>query len=246
VQDPAAPAIAARQHDVTTSSRAVAVEPDARWLCRVGGVSALVLGAAYLAIFPLYASVGAPPKGLGEPWLAYLAGKTTVWWTIVALSVVTDLLFVPVGLALYAALKKVHKSAMSVATVFIGLFVVLDLAVTWSHYAALLTLSSSYSTATSDIQRAGYIAAANYAAAMLESRLFIVYAIGTLSFAILIIGAVMLKGTFSRATALLGLATGILGVVSIAGWGVTIILNAVFATVWLFFVGYRLCRLAQG
>jgi hypothetical protein len=86
-----------------------------------------------------------------EPWLAYLAGKTTVWWTIVALSVFTDLLFVPVGLALYAPLKKVHKSAMSVATVFIGQFVVLDLAVTWSHYAALLALSSSYSTATSDI-----------------------------------------------------------------------------------------------
>jgi hypothetical protein len=80
---------------------------------------------------------------------------------------------------------------------------------------------------------------------VLESRLFIVYAIGTLSFAILIIGVVMLKGTFSRATALLGLATGILGVVSIAGWGVTIILNAVCATVWLFLVGYRLHGLAQ-
>ena len=76
------------------------VDADWKWLYRVGGVSALVLGAGYIAIFPLYARVGAPPVGDGEVWLAYLSGKTSVWWTILALSVLTDFLFVPVGLAL--------------------------------------------------------------------------------------------------------------------------------------------------
>ncbi len=38
-----------------------AVDPDSRWLYRVGGISALVLGAAYIVIIPLYAHVGAPP-----------------------------------------------------------------------------------------------------------------------------------------------------------------------------------------
>jgi hypothetical protein len=211
----------------------------------VGGASALVLGVGYLAIFPLYAQAGAPPKGLGAAWLPYLADKTTIWWAILALSVLTDLLFVPVGLSLYLALQRLHRTAMLVATAFVGLFVVLDLAVTWSHYASLLTLSSHYAAAATESDRAGYVAAANYAAAVLESRLFIVYAIGTLSFAILMIGVVMLRGIFSRTTALLGITTGILGIVSIAGWGVTIILNAVVATVWLFFVGFQLCRLAH-
>ncbi len=222
------------------------VGPDARWLYRVGGVSALVLGVAYIVIFPLYAHVGAPPTGgRGEVWLTYLEGKTTVWWAILALSVLTDLLFVPVALSLYLALKEIHRDAMLVATAFVGLFVVLDLAVTWSHYASLLTLSGQHAAATSDIQRASDVAAATYASAVLSSRLIVVYAIMTLSFAILLIGFVMLKGVFSRTTAYLGVATGILGIVSLAGSGVTIIMNAVLATVWLLFVGTRLCRLAR-
>jgi len=116
------------------------VDPEGKGLYRVGGISALVLGVAYLIIIPLYASVGAPPTS-GEAWLTYLDGKTTVWWAILGFSVLTDVLFVPVAFALYLALQGVNRNAMLVATAFVGVFVVLDLAVTWSNYAALLTLS---------------------------------------------------------------------------------------------------------
>jgi hypothetical protein len=221
------------------------VDPDGKWLYRVGGVSAVLLGVAYLVIFPLYASVGAPPTvGDGEVWLGYLAGKTSVWWAIVALSVLTDVLFIPVALALYLALKTLHRDAMLIATALIGLFVAVDLAVTWTHYASLLSLSGSYAGAAGSAQRAAYVAAASYASAMLASRLLVVYAIVILSSAFLIIGVVMLKGVFSKTTAYLGVATGILGIVSIGGFGVAIILNAVCATIWILLVGYRLCRLA--
>jgi len=106
-----------------------AVGPDEKWVYRVGGISALVLGFAYIIIFPLFALVGAPPSG-GEAWLKYLAGKTTVWWAILALSVLTDFLYVPVALSLYLVLKRINRNAMLLATAFVGLFVVLDLAVT--------------------------------------------------------------------------------------------------------------------
>jgi len=211
---------------------------------RVGGIAALVLGTAYIIIVPLYAHVGAAPIG-GEAWFKYLPGKTTVWWVILGLSVLTDFLFVPVAFALYLALKAINRNAMLLATAFVGLFVVLDLAVTWSHYASMLILYSNYSRATDDIQRAGYLAAANYASAILASRLEIVYAIVTLSFAILVIGFVMLGGVFNKITAYLGLATGILGIVSLAGLTLTVIMNALFATAWILVVGYRLYRLAQ-
>jgi hypothetical protein len=111
-----------------------------------GGISALTLGIAYIIIIPLFAHVGAPPTG-GEVWLKYLhwlkylQGKTTVWWTILWLCVLTDFLYIPVALALYFALERVNRSAMLLASVFVGLFVALDLAVTWANYAALLTLS---------------------------------------------------------------------------------------------------------
>jgi hypothetical protein len=215
---------------------------DSTWLYRVGGISALVLGAAYIAIIPLYAHVGAPPSS-GEAWLKYLSGKTTVWWAILGLSVLTDLLFVPVALSLYLALRRAHRSAMLVATAFVGLFVVLDLAVTWTSFAALLTLGGRYASTADDVQRAAYVAAANYPSAVLASRLEIVYAIVILSFAILIIGMVMWKGIFSRPTALLGLITGLLGIASLTGVTPIIIMNALFATVWVLFVGYRLYRL---
>src|SRR5215831_19914846 len=107
-----------------------AVDPDGKWLYRVGGICALVLGIAYIITIPLYAHLGAPPSG-GEARLKYHALNTTVWWAILGLSVLTDLLFVPFALALYLALKGVARSAMLVSTAFVGVFIVLDLAVTW-------------------------------------------------------------------------------------------------------------------
>ncbi len=201
----------------------------------------------------MYAHVGAPPSG-GEAWFKYLPGKTIVWWAILGLSVLTDFLFVPVAFALYLELRGINRNAMLLATAFVGLFVVLDLAVTWSHYASMLILYSSYSRAADNVRRAAYVAAADYASAVLASPLEIVYAIVTLSFGILVISFVMLKGVFNKITAYLGLnkitaylglATGILGIVSVAGLSMTIIMNALFATAWVLFVGYRLYRLAQ-
>jgi hypothetical protein len=112
-----------------------AVDAEGKWLYRSGGISALILGIAYVITIPLFAHVGPPPSG-GEVWLKYLEGKTTVWWTILGLAVLTDFLFVPVALSLYLALKGVNRNAMLVATAFVGLFVVLDLAVTWTNYAS--------------------------------------------------------------------------------------------------------------
>jgi len=101
----------------------------------------------------------------------YFAGKTTVWWAILGLSVATDVLYIPVALSLYFALKDVNRNAMLVASAFVGLFVVLDLAVTWSNFASLIVLSGDYAAAANDAQRAAAVAAASYASAVLTSPL---------------------------------------------------------------------------
>ncbi len=227
-----------------------AVDPDEKWLYRVGGISALILGLAYIATIALYVPVGAPPSG-AEARLTYLAGKTRVWWAILALSVLTDFLFVPVALSLYLALKRINRNAMLLATACVGLFVVLDLAVTWTSYASLITLSGTYAAATSDAQRAVVVAAANYPSAVLESRLLGVYAILVPAVGILMTSVVMLKGIFSKTTAYLGLVAGILGIISVAGpffvrsLGAAVIMSSVITTVWVLFVGYRLYRLGR-
>ena len=62
-----------------------------------------------------------------------------------------------------------------------------------------------------------FVAAANYSFGVLSSSLFAVYAILVPALRILIIGLVMLKGTFSKITAYLGVVTGILGIISVVG-----------------------------
>jgi hypothetical protein len=227
-----------------------AVDPDGRALYRAGGISSLVLGIAYLVIIALYVPIGAPPGG-AEARLAYIAGNTKIWWGILGLSVLTDFLFVPVALALYLALKGVNKSVMLLATASVGLFIVLDLAITWTNYGALITLSGTYAAAANDTQKAAAVAAAVYPSAVLESRLLFVYNSLTLAVGILMTGFVMRTGSFSRSTAYLGIATGIFGIISVVGpfftsaLSLTIIVTSILTTIWVLFVGYGLYRLGR-
>lgn len=220
---------------------------DVTWLYRVGGIAAIVLALAYTITIPLYFSAGATPQG-GEAWLHYLDGKTTLWWAILGLSILTDFLFILVSIALYFALKHINRNLLLIGLGFVLLFAVLDLAVTWPNYASLINLSSSYATASSDAQRAAFVAAASYADAVLSYSLS-VYSIVVISFGILLVALVMLKGVFNKLTAYVGLATGILGVGATVGsffvpaLGAVVILTSILTIVWLLFVGHRLYRL---
>ena len=226
------------------TTTAGAAHSGQNWVFRVGGLAALAIGIAYVVIIALYASVGVPPAG-AEARLDYLVGKTTAWWAIVGVSVLTNFLYVPVALSLYFALSGVNRFAMLLGVAFIGLFVILENAVNWTSYGSLIVLSERYASAATESQRATVLAAATYASAVLESPLAGVWAIGTLSFAFLVIGIVMLKGVFSKLTAYVGIVTGVFGIAAIASVGIAIMLNAVAATIWLFLVGYRLYRLGQ-
>lgn len=227
-----------------------AVDRDGSWLYRTGGISALALGTAYIVIIALYVRIGPPPSGV-EARLAYLAGNTTAWSGILGLSVLTDFLFVPVAVSLFTALKEVNRNIMLLATACVLLFVVLDLTITWTNYAALITLSGRYAKAVNEAQRSAIIIAADYPSLVLESSLLFVYNTAVLAVGILMTGFVMLNGIFGKSIAYLGLAIGIFGVVSVVGSFFTSILNAtiiftsVLTTVWVLLVGYRLYRLGR-
>jgi hypothetical protein len=132
-----------------------------------------------------------------------------------------------------------------------GLFVVLDLAITWTNYETLITLSGQYAAAANDAQKAAAVRAAIYPSAVLESRLLFVYNSFTLAVGILMTGFVMLKGIFNRSTAYLGLVTGILGIISVVGpffvsaLSQAIIAASILTTIWFLFVGYRLYGLGR-
>ena len=226
------------------------VDPDTKGLYRAGGISAIVLGISYVVIIAVYVLGGAPPSE-AEQWLKYLSGHTTAWWTILGLSVLTDLLFVPVALSLYLALKHVNRNAMLAGAGFMVSFVILDLAVTWPNYSSLIILSGKYAAAANDAQWTAFVAAAHYASAVLTSSVVAVYAILVPSLGNLIIGLVMRKGPFGKLTAYLAVISGILGIVSVVGpyfvraLGLAIVIGSPLTTVWVFWVGYRLYRLGH-
>ena len=229
------------------------VYSNEKWLYRVGGISAIVLGMGYYIIIALYIPAGGPPPGSDvEARLIYLAEHSRAWWGIVSLSVLTDLLYIPITFALYSALKEINRSMMLLATACILLFVVLELGITWINYAVLLNLSSSYAAAVNDAQRAVLVATASYPFAVLDSHhLLGVYTILMPGIGIFMIGLLMLKGVFNKVTAWLALVSSSLTIVSVVGTpfvsalGVTIILGSTLITVWAFFVGTRLYKLGQ-
>jgi hypothetical protein len=73
-----------------------------------------------------------------------------------------------------------------------------------------------------------------------------VYVLLVPALGILIISLVMLRGTFSKITAYLGVATGICGIISVVGpliastLGTAAVITAILTVFWVLFVGYKL------
>lgn len=220
-----------------------------KWIRRMGGISAIIFGVAYLAIMALYLPLGGKPTG-AEAWLSQTAGHAATWWGILGFSVLTDFLLVLISFSLYQVLKGLDKTAMRLATIFVGLFILLDLALTWTNIGSLIVMGELYASAVNESDKAALITAALYPATVADSNLIFIYNSFTLAVGILLTGLVMRSGVFNKVTAYTGIATGILAMVSVAGSffssslsGMTIILASLLTMVWYFMVGFKLVRL---
>ena len=227
------------------------VDPEGKWMYRVAGICAIALAVGYFLTFPLYGWVGNPPASGVEAQLAYFGEHAAGWWTIAFLMVVTDLLLVPIFFGIYMALKHINKGLMLVALAFKAfLFVILDLAVTWTAFSTMIITGVQYGAATTEAQRAALAAAAAYASAMLASPLAQVYANVIPALGVLFAGVVMLKGVFNKATAYLALAMGLVGILYLGsffidGLAVLAIIAALLAMIFYLLVGVRLYRLSR-
>lgn len=217
---------------------------------RVGGVSALILGKAYVAVTVLYVLSGAWPVG-GENWLRYLSVHAAEWWAILCLCVLADVLILFVAWALFVALRKVNTDAMIVGCVLLLLFVAMDLSITWPSYYALLTLSERYTSSVGDMETRIIIVAANGAFDLLSASWVVLYAILAPSLGMLIIGVVMLRGHFSKTVGYLGVLTGFAGFASVVGpffigdLSLLVIIASLLSTIWFFFVGFELIAMSK-
>jgi ABC-type enterochelin transport system permease subunit len=139
---------------------------------------------------------------------------------------------------------------MLLAVACMGLFVALDIAVTWTAYSVLIASGTGYAAATSDATKAALAASAAYPSAILDSPLPGTCAIVIPSLGILLAGLVMLRGVFNKPTAYLALATGVTAFAFMGSYVVEAlsplrIVNALLVTVWYALAGIRLYRLGQ-
>lgn len=232
---------------------AAAPDPQQRAMYRVGGNSAVLLGLAYLAITGLYIAAGEVPNdGQGVSYLEYLDGKEGIWWWIVGLSVLTDVLFLPLAAALFLALRAANAVLAFTGSALLVLFAVLDLAVTWTSYAALIELTGNLAEVDDVRLRVAIIGAADFPAALLDSSLFAAYVILIPGLGVGALGLVMARSGFSQAGGYLGIFTAVLAVAAVVGpifaesWSLLAIPTAVLTTVWVLITGYRLIRLSSG
>lgn len=227
-------------------------DPQSSWIYRAAGISSVILAVGYLVTIPIYVVVGDQPKAGVDAQLAYFGDHATGWWSIVALMVATDLLYLPVYLGFYTALMHLNRGLVAMGVAFAALlFVVLDLAVTWTGYSTMIVVGSDYVGASSAAQQSALVAAAAYPAAILQSPIPATYSIVFPSLGALFVGIVMLKGVFSRLTAYLALAMGAVGILYIGAFFIEDLAALRYATGLLpvpfyLLAGMRLYRLGAG
>jgi hypothetical protein len=193
---------------------------DPRWrgLYRAGGAAALIMVALILVQVTVY--VAWPPPafdGPALPWFELLQDNRLLGLlSLDLLYLVDSALLAVMYLALYIALRRTSESAMLVGTV-------LGLVGIAAYYASntafeMLYLSNQYAAATTEAQRATFLAAGEAALAAYRGTAFDVYYVLN-DIILLVIAVVMLRShIFSRATAYSGLIAGaLMGVPSSAG-----------------------------
>jgi hypothetical protein len=226
------------------------VTENARTLYRAAGFSGLALAIVYVAIIGLYVAAGPQQQDVVER-LNSLTDAEPSWWAIVGLSVLTDLLYLPVAAALYVALASVNRLTMLVGAGLAFLFVILDLAITWPNYAALIAMVGEYVAAASGVEQRAIAATASYPIAILDSSLLGAYITLVPGLGIMAMSLVMLQSGFDRISGYVGIATGLAAAVAVLGplvsesLGTVAVLAATLTLVWFLTVGLRLLRLTR-
>ncbi len=185
---------------------------DSTWkgVYRTGGICLIAAGILILISTTFGYMLGTPP-GNNEAYLQSLATHSAVARLNYGSWVFIDVLLIIGTLGLYLALKGVNKNAMLVAAGLVGLFLILDLGITEFNSLTLITLTQSYASATSDAQRAAYLAAENWGLATIPMASFFSWLGPSAGF--FMVAIIMRKSSFGKFTASLGMISNGLGII---------------------------------
>jgi len=229
-------------------------------LYRIGGAAALICALMYLITLGIYVPAyrAGPPPGTVLEWLTLFQVKPLTGLFFLGLAdIIIMVLWGPMSLALYTALKHFNKtwSMLATAFIFVGMAVYLATNTAFS----MLSLSHQYAAATTEAEKSVLLAAGQAMIAISEGtsgKLPLAWIAG------LILSVVMLRSAvFSKATAwagILGLGllvasmpfagyttTGPTTAVVSAIVALTYIGGGLLSLAWYILVGLRLLKLGR-
>jgi hypothetical protein len=230
---------------------------DYKWksLYNVGGWCALIVGTLFIIEMIVYIASSAPSLADAAGWLI-LFQKTRLLGLVDfgILEFFGLVLFVPMFLALYVALKRTSESTMAIATVlaFVGIAVNFST----SKLFPLLSISDLYAAAATDAQRSQFLAAAQAALAQSAQGGIGGGVEGGIPLAVagLIISAVMLRSKiFNRVTAYVGILANGIGLVMylsapvVTAFGGSPFFGPFFllSLIWFFLIAPKLIQLGK-
>lgn len=214
------------------------------FLYRTAAIAALVT--VVLFLFQVAAFFIWPPSSTVAGHYALLQSRPLVGLiSLDFLIIVDEVLAIPICLALYLSLRRVHESLMLIATGLCAASIVCFLVATPA--LNMLYLSQQYAAATTPAERDGLIGAGQ---AVLSSWLGTPYQVGYVvgSIEMLIVGWVMIRsGIFSKATGYVGIVASLIGFgIYVPKVGVFIsLVSVVGMQVWYVMIALSLFRLCN-
>lgn len=224
-------------------------DPTWRALYTAGGVASAVYVALIIVPIVLVFAAPQPPGANGAAVLAFISTHKVIYTVELVCFVGLSVPALVVFLALSVSLKALGKSLAAIGALIGIVSEILALAVNSSPPSLngeLLYLSSQYASAATDVQRLSFSTAAEgfIATANAVSSAGVLTALG-----ILLLSVLMLRGIFGRNAAILGIATGAVGIVfealrPLIGFAYS--LYGLLLLAWFVVVGWRLFRLSRG
>lgn len=228
-------------------TKSIQESDNAHWksLYKIGGLAVLLMifiVPIQLAIFSI-----APPPSTAQGWFAMFEDNALLGLlSFELLFIVYGVLAIPLSLALYVALRRTDPSWMAM---YLALSIAGSAALISARPALeMLHLSNQYTAATSEAQRAMYLAAGEGMLATFHGTSYMVsYLSGSITG--LILSIVMLRSQiFSRATAYIRIVSSILDFglfLPVVGLYVSAF-SAVLLFVWNIMIARRMFQLGRG
>lgn len=219
---------------------------------RLAGYSACLIALGYVGISISFVMAGTDFPNHAEGWITYLSGNSKIWWFIIWLSIITDVMYLTVALGFYEHFKKTNNLIAILIGISFSLFTFLELATTWTKYPSLLNLVGQYNNTSNQELRSHLLSAIEATSSSIHSIVIGFYTIIIPSIGVILASYHSLRRkTLGQLTNVLGLLAGSCNIIAVLGGliyepiGKLVIAGSFLSLFWFGGVGLKFLQMSK-